>query len=109
VPLEVDLSLSSESHFYTGLTGDISDGGLFVSTYMPLEPERIVLLRFTLESELIEVEGVVRWRRPGTEDSPPGYGVAFRELPPSAASFIEAFCRKRAALYYDVDDQDLGG
>jgi uncharacterized protein (TIGR02266 family) len=109
VPLEVELSLSSESHFYTGLSGDISDGGLFVSTYMPLEPERILLLRFTLEGQLIEVEGVVRWRRNGTEDSPPGYGVSFRDLPPSAGAFIEAFCTKRAALYFDVDDQDPGG
>jgi len=109
VPLEVEVSLSSDSHFYAGLTGDISRGGLFVATYTPLRPGDTVMLRFTLLDEVIEVEGVVRWRREAADHSPPGVGVAFRELSPRERATIEAFCKARAALYYDLEDDIESG
>jgi len=34
--LVVELHLASDSHFFSGLSGDISEGGVFVSTYRDL-------------------------------------------------------------------------
>jgi len=107
VHLEVDVSFASESHFYAGLTGDVSQGGLFVSSYVPRRLGENILLRFTLLGELIEVGGVVRWLRAGSPDASPGFGVELRELPPAAAASIRTFCSKRAALYYEGDDEAL--
>ena len=34
-PLEVEVSLESENNFYSGITGNVSRGGVFIATYTP--------------------------------------------------------------------------
>src|SRR5690606_33013623 len=62
--LEVDIGLLSQSHFYTGLSMDLSKGGVFVATYDPLPPGALVTLFFQLPTGAIEAAGIVRWTRP---------------------------------------------
>jgi uncharacterized protein (TIGR02266 family) len=101
--LDLEVSLDSESHFFAGLGGDVSEGGVFVVTYRALERAAPVLLRIALGGERLEVEGTVRWRRQASEQMSPGVGVAFGELPARARALIESFCRRRPAFYYDVE------
>src|SRR5947207_2911002 len=61
--LQVEVTFSSDSHFFVGLTNDISTGGVFVSTYRPLEIGQQVQLDFALPEGTIQVKGTVRWRR----------------------------------------------
>jgi uncharacterized protein (TIGR02266 family) len=101
--LDVEVSLDSESHFFVDLSGDVSEGGLFVATYRVLERGTVVLLRFCIFGETLEVDGVVRWRRPAMDDlATPGVGVSFRDLPAKARTLIESFCQRRPAFYHDV-------
>jgi uncharacterized protein (TIGR02266 family) len=103
--LEVDIGLLSESHFYTGLSLDVSTGGVFVATYQPLEPGTPVRLFFVLpEGQSVEVAGVVRWTRLSGGDTPPGMGVAFDEVTDEAQQAIERFCSQRAPLYHESSD-----
>jgi uncharacterized protein (TIGR02266 family) len=102
--LEVHVSIDSFSQVYAGLSGNISTGGLFVATWHELQVGRAVSLRIVLPDEVVDAEGTVRWRRGPSDDAPPGFGIAFTALEPSAAEAIEAFCSARPPLYHDSAD-----
>lgn len=104
--VDVELSVWSESHFYAGLTDDVSQAGLFVATYRPLRPGESILLRVQLFGESIEVEGVIRWRRAASEHAPPGVGVGLGDLPANVRRLIDAFCAERPPMYYDFENDD---
>ncbi len=103
VTLEVDVDLSSDSHFFTGLSGDISEGGLFVSTYRSVDVGSEVDLEFSLPTGAVQTRGLVRWHRDASPYGPPGIGIEFDLLSEQERKIIHAFCVARAPLYYDVD------
>jgi len=100
--------MDSEHNFYTGLTQDLSGGGLFVATHNIRPVGERVHLRFTLPTsrDPIEVMTEVRWVRssevPGGGGEA-GMGLQFLELAPAAQQAILAFLRKRESLFIDVD------
>lgn len=106
VSLAVDIHLSSPSHFFSGLSGDISEGGLFLSTYRALPIGSIVELEFTLpgSDRPLYARGEVRWVREHSAFGPRGVGIAFGALAADDRRRIHEFCAVRPALYYD----DLG-
>lgn len=105
VPVETEVSLHSESQIFVGLSGDISQGGIFVSTYKNLPIGTQVHIKFSLPLGEIEAVGTVRWTRPATEGGePPGVGISFDGLDSRSRSVIEQFCRARPPLYFDVDE-----
>jgi uncharacterized protein (TIGR02266 family) len=102
VCVEVEIGLTSESHIYTGISLDVSTGGVFVATYEPAPTGTAVSLYFVLpDGHVVNAEGVVRWTRAGTEDAPPGMGVAFAHISGESADHIAAFCANRPPLYFD--------
>jgi uncharacterized protein (TIGR02266 family) len=105
VQLEVELGVHSESHFYTGLTLDLSTGGLFVATYELLPIGTLVSLGFVLpDGHSIHADGEVVWLRDSRRgELKPGMGISFAALGPEDVTAIREFCEARAPLYYDVD------
>lgn len=105
--LEIQVDLESDSNFYTGLTQNISTGGLFIATHQIKRVGDHVRLRFTLPGagRPIECDTEVRWIRENSSlhrtDSPPGMGVRFIDLAPEDAGVIEHFLQNRDSLYYD--------
>lgn len=100
---EMRIEFNEETHFYAGLTQDISQGGVFIATYH-LRPVGMKLnLTFTMPDGVeIQTVGTVRWLRDGAlEGSRPGMGVAFGELEPQALLSINRYCHARAPLYMD--------
>jgi uncharacterized protein (TIGR02266 family) len=103
--VEVDIGLLSDSVFYTGLSQDLSRGGVFVATYQPQAPGARVALYFVLPNgHEVRAEGIVRWTREASDDAPPGMGVAFHELRDEDLRAIAGFCRSRAPMYHDSAD-----
>ena len=102
--LGVEVSLTSESQFFVGLTGNISTGGVFVATYETRAVGSRIDLEFTLPSGIVRARGIVRWLRVTRDGGTPGFGVAFEELTRDERTRIESFCKERAPLYYDVED-----
>jgi type IV pilus assembly protein PilZ len=99
--VEVDLGVYSESNFFTGLTRDISDGGLFVATHVPLPVGTEVTVKFTLPGcAEVTAKGVVAWLR-DPQAGTPGMGVRFSELRPEDEALIHRFISKREPLYHD--------
>src|SRR4051812_5774380 len=101
--LAVDIHLWSESHFFCGLSGDISQGGVFISTYLPFPVGSAVDLEFSLPGTdaVLQACGEVRWVRDHSHHGPRGIGVAFEQLSEQDREAIHEFCTVRPALYYD--------
>jgi uncharacterized protein (TIGR02266 family) len=105
VHLEVEVTLHSDSHFFAGLSGNVSEGGLFVQTYRELPIGHPVSLRFELPGGNVLVPGSVRWIRTASEGCPPGLGIAFGEaLNDTEKNLISEFCTRRPPLFYDMDE-----
>ncbi len=104
--VETDIGLFSDSMFYAGLSHDLSAGGLFVATYQPRPPGTRVSLCFVLpDGHEVEAEGIVRWTREASADSPPGMGISFTELDPADLQAITRFCQARPPIYHDSADE----
>jgi len=104
----VAVTFESEHNFYTGLTSDLSGGGLFVATHLIREVGERISLRLTLPTypEPIDAITEVRWVR-ATElaggGGEAGMGLKFLQLSPSAKEAIKAFLKRRDSLFFDVD------
>ena len=102
VHVEVDIGMLSQSNFYTGISLDVSQGGVFVSTYQPSPPGTEVSLYFVLPSgHCVQAEGTVRWTRVASEECAPGMGVAFNALSEADAQAIAEFCAGRTPFYFE--------
>jgi uncharacterized protein (TIGR02266 family) len=108
--LEVTVDLESDHNFYTGLTQNISAGGLFIATHHLRKIGDRITLKFTLpgSSKPVEVETEVRWIRENTAlmraDGGTGMGVRFINLSPEAKTVIDGFLQSRESLYYDDEE-----
>ncbi|MGI5863853.1 MAG: PilZ domain-containing protein [Myxococcales bacterium] len=103
--LQVEVSLSSESNFFTGFSGDISETGIFVATYETLLPPGTpVDLSLKLPARpALSLSGVVRWVRDSTDRTPgvfPGMGIEFRQLSSQDAVAVQAFLQKREPMFW---------
>ncbi|MCA9610991.1 MAG: PilZ domain-containing protein, partial [Myxococcales bacterium] len=91
--------------FYVGFSGEISQGGVFVSTYNILPKGSAVRMLITLPGNLsTEVNGHVRFVRDPMDmasDSEPGMGIGFDGLTAEARDLILRFIRKRPPMFYD--------
>ncbi|MBX3127844.1 MAG: TIGR02266 family protein [Polyangiaceae bacterium] len=104
MPVEVALGVHSESNFFSGLTRDISDGGLFVATHTPLPLGTHVTVKFALPAcPEISADGEVVWVSEPVSGHP-GMGVRFLALSPENEALIRRFMAKREPLYHDMDE-----
>ena len=99
-----EISLGSESNFFTGFTGDISEGGVFMATVevMPVGTE--VEVSFTLPTGAkIDAKGQVRWVRELDILNPeqfPGMGIQFTQVPASSVAAIHQFANEREPMFF---------
>ena len=71
--LEVKVDLESDHNFYTGLTQNISSGGLFIATSAIRKIGDRITLQFSLPGtpDLVSVETEVRWIRENSGEANP--------------------------------------
>lgn len=100
---ELDVEFLGDSHLMTGLSQDISEGGVFIATYQSLPIGSQITLGLELPSGRIEVQAEVRWARAELLECEqrPGFGVAFTNLSPEALAALTAFCRSEPPRYYE--------
>jgi len=100
IQYQTQVTLHSEHNFYTGLSLDISEGGIFIATHQLLPPGTEVEIEFSVPTfpGSIKAIGRVQWVRElfySTMDVPPGMGVQFLKIsPPEAIPAIQAFIKK---------------
>jgi uncharacterized protein (TIGR02266 family) len=103
-PFLADLEFAEDAQFFTGLSLDISEGGLFVATYTDIPLGTRLVLCFELpDGTSVEARGEVKWRRSAAADGErPGIGIAFTELSEDARQRIAELCERQPPLYFDV-------
>jgi uncharacterized protein (TIGR02266 family) len=108
--LEVKVDLESDHNFYTGLTQNISSGGVFIATHHLRRIGDRITLKFTLpgSAKVVEVETEVRWIRENSAlmraEGGTGMGVRFINLSAEAKAAIDAFVQSRESLFYDDEE-----
>lgn len=104
VDLEVDIGLHSATQFYAGLSNDISEGGLFVSTIRPLPVGSELTISFVLPGgHAVTTRGRVAWlSTPRDEESRPGMGVRFVRLEPEHRAAIDKFLKYRPPMLHEL-------
>lgn len=96
---EVSIDLHSRSNFYTGITENISEGGVFIATDERLPLGTRVDLAFALPGgEEIRTHGVVRWVREPAGNLAGGMGLGFEEVSEEAYLAIREFLESRAPI-----------
>lgn len=105
VDVEAEITFSSEDNFYRGFSENISEGGLFLVTFLPRHRGDVITVRFSLPGieRVIEVHAEVRWQRAADQERRvnPGLGVRFVDLSEVDRVAIERFVAKREPLFYD--------
>ncbi len=103
--VEVNVGATTDSNFYVGFSGEVSEGGVFYATYEVLPPGTPVHMLVTLPGGFeFRANGTVRFVRDPmdfTMESQPGMGIQFEALSKEARDLILRFVRKRAPLFYD--------
>lgn len=100
------IDLCSEHNFWTGLTMNLSEGGVFVATHVILPAGALVGLHLELprSPQRIMTLGEVRWSRAytGNDDVPPGLGIQFVGLDEPSLEAIRRFVTTiREPLLYE--------
>lgn len=102
--LGVDIGLHSATQFFAGVSGDVSEGGLFVATYAPLPLGTEIVASFVLPGgHQVTTPGIVAWLRDaGTPDAPqPGMGIRFFKLDPDDQRAIDRFLKLRPPMLHE--------
>ena len=99
--LEIEVDIVSDTNFYVGFTENLSEGGVFVATYL-LKPigSRIELDLALPSGDTLQLEGTVRWLREASNDAWPGMGVQFDSLRADDEVAIKRFLKMREPLFY---------
>ena len=100
-PVAFEIKVTSDADLYTGVTENLSEGGVFVRSAAPPAIGTRVHLRFTIPGGGSEValDGEVRWHRTGAGDAS-GYGVRFVSPTEDVLDGIRAFFAGRPSLVH---------
>lgn len=101
--LEANIGANTESNFFVGFSGEVSEGGVFVATYSSLPIGAPVEILVTLPGgyDTTVLGRVLFVRDPMDLDSEPGIGVRFERLSQQSRELILRFIRKRPPLFFD--------
>jgi uncharacterized protein (TIGR02266 family) len=111
--IAVEVTAQSETHFYTGFSQNISEGGLFIATYDTRPVGERFPVEFTLPTAsaplrcMAEVAWVREYREGAdlTGDSVPGMGLRFIGLGDDSRAQIAAFLEQREPLFFPEFDE----
>jgi uncharacterized protein (TIGR02266 family) len=103
------------NNFFLGLSGNISEGGIFIATAQVFEVGTAITVEFTVPTSPlpIRVSGEVRWVRTtnatsmfgGADDDydlAPGIGIQFQQLGRPDEDAIRKFIEMREPEFFDV-------
>jgi uncharacterized protein (TIGR02266 family) len=101
IRLDAKISFASESQFFAGLDGDVSEGGVFIETYRPLPVGTPVDIELELPERRVSAAGCVRWVRDAKSGAAAGVGIELVIVSRADRRIIERFCDRRTPLYYE--------
>jgi len=105
VHLEVEVTMYSDHNFYSGITDNVSTGGIFVATHHPPPVGSQIDLVLHLPGSVgFRLQGEVRWIRSFEQCGDgiaPGCGIAWHQLTLDAWRAISAFVSERETVFHE--------
>jgi uncharacterized protein (TIGR02266 family) len=98
IPVETDVTIGGGGRVLTAVSGDVSLGGIFVSSFRLLPEGSRVSLRFRLPTGQVMAAGVVRWVREARPGRLGGMGVELLEVGEIDRDVLQRFCGVRPRL-----------
>lgn len=102
--LEATVGVAGDNRFFTGTTGDLSSGGLFVATDEPLPVGTELVLSFVLpDGYRVRAEACVAWVRAPRyrpHELPAGMGIRFETMSERDLAAVRHFLERRPAFHY---------
>jgi uncharacterized protein (TIGR02266 family) len=95
IPVETDVTLGGQGRLQTGVSLDVSMGGLFVAAYAPMPVGTRVSLRLRLPTGSVMGAGTVRWVRDARPGRIAGMGIEFTEIGDEDRETLRRFCGNR--------------
>jgi len=100
-----EVTAGGPHQFFTGITQDISKGGIFLATLQTLPLGTKMKIEFAVEGRTIAAQAEVRWvREPDASDSigvNPGMGLCFIEIAEADRAYIDSYVKEKETIYYD--------
>lgn len=105
--VRVAIDVYSEHNFWSGVTMDVSEGGVFIATQRLVKAGTMLIVDMVLpgDEEPIIALAEVRWWREytGEADAPPGLGLAFVHVAENSLARIRSFVERiRTPLLFEV-------
>lgn len=105
--VHVAIDIYSEHNFWSGLTMNVSEGGVFVATQKMMKPGTVLIVDMDLpgEDEPIIALAEVRWTRSWNADPdiPPGLGLKFVAMCDESLAKVRRFVeRVRQPIFFDM-------
>jgi uncharacterized protein (TIGR02266 family) len=105
LPFVVEVDVHTEHNFFSGLTGDISEGGLFVATHLAYDIGTRLEINLVLpdRAEPTALLAEVRWIRSyvAEYDVSAGIGLRFLDAREDLLARIRSFLRARDPMIYE--------
>lgn len=107
IGVEFEVSNDGPHTFFTGLTQDISKGGIFLATHQIYPVGTGIDLSFIIDGGQYNVKAVVRWiRQPesiSNADMLPGMGLQFIDPGKDLIEVFDRFLMEKDPLMVDVE------
>ena len=105
--MHVDIDVYSENNFWSGITMDLSEGGVFIATHKDMQVGDLLIVDMDIpgEAEPLIALAEVRWSRifSDNRECPPGHGLAFVHISDDALGKIRRFVERfRDPLLFEV-------
>lgn len=104
--LAVVVNFGSTHNFYSGRTRDISAGGLFIETDVPLPVGTRITVDLQLLKTKVRADSEVVWVLMDDNGQTVGMGVRFVSLPAAVRERIETFMGLRQAMLFEMEPDD---
>ncbi len=106
VQLGVRVDVVSGSNFYSAHGRDISMGGLYIETHVPIPLGTRIMVELVLERSRHVLPAEVMWSTENEAGSSFGVGVQFDGLSSRSKHAIERFMRSRAPFVFAFEEPD---
>lgn len=106
IALSIDVDLESGTNFYTGLTRDISAGGVFIETEMAIPVGEELSLRLCILEKNFTLRSQVMWSMASADGKILGVGCRFVRLQAAQRKAIEDFMAQRGPMDFEVEAEE---
>lgn len=95
-PAVVRVDYTAVDTFFSEFSRNINEGGLFIETEHPHPPGTQISLQFHIpgSEDPVKAQGRVAWSTGEGRGTPPGMGIEFEELDPSARERVNELIRR---------------